>query len=267
MPIDVQVVATSSLGDRSYLAHDGRVAVVVDPQRDIDRVVLLAGRLGVRITHVVETHLHNDYVSGGLRTREADRGGLSRRLRPRRWTSSECRCPTATRSRSRNTCGSRWWRRRGTPSHHVSYVLHGAHGPGACSPAGHCCSARPVAPTCSASSTRTPWPTTSTPPRTDWPTCCPTARGCGRRTGSAASARLPSPTPTRRPSAREKMANPALRPGGRRLRRPDARRPGRLSRLLRAHGHAQRRRAPELVDLTPARRPTPAELRAPARRR
>ncbi|MGI5174863.1 MBL fold metallo-hydrolase [Dactylosporangium sp. CA-152071] len=66
MTIDVEVVATSSLGDRSYLAHDGQVAVVVDPQRDIDRVLALAGRLGVRITHVVETHLHNDYVSGGL---------------------------------------------------------------------------------------------------------------------------------------------------------------------------------------------------------
>jgi hydroxyacylglutathione hydrolase len=64
--IDVQVIATSSLGDRSYLAHDGQVAVVVDPQRDIDRVLAVAGRLGVRLTHVVETHLHNDYVSGGL---------------------------------------------------------------------------------------------------------------------------------------------------------------------------------------------------------
>ncbi|PXY22618.1 MBL fold metallo-hydrolase [Prauserella muralis] len=66
MPIDVEVVETSSLGDRSYLAHDGQVALVVDPQRDIDRVLALAGRLGVRITHVAETHLHNDYVSGGL---------------------------------------------------------------------------------------------------------------------------------------------------------------------------------------------------------
>lgn len=66
MSLEVEVVATSSLGDRSYLAHDGRVAVVVDPQRDIDRIVELAGRRGVRITHVVETHLHNDYVSGGL---------------------------------------------------------------------------------------------------------------------------------------------------------------------------------------------------------
>ncbi|GAB3001304.1 MBL fold metallo-hydrolase [Amycolatopsis acidiphila] len=64
--LDVQVIETSSLGDRSYLAHDGEVAVVVDPQRDIDRIVALAGRLGVGIEWVLETHVHNDYVSGGL---------------------------------------------------------------------------------------------------------------------------------------------------------------------------------------------------------
>ncbi|MGA5301685.1 MBL fold metallo-hydrolase [Nucisporomicrobium flavum] len=64
--LSVEVVQTSSLGDRSYLAHDGQVAIAVDPQRDIDRLLALAGRLGVRITHVAETHLHNDYVSGGL---------------------------------------------------------------------------------------------------------------------------------------------------------------------------------------------------------
>ncbi|MGC4896692.1 rhodanese-like domain-containing protein [Micromonospora sp. DT31] len=66
MTVEVSVIATSSLGDRSYLATDGRVAIVVDPQRDIDRVLYLAGAKGVRITHVVETHIHNDYVSGGL---------------------------------------------------------------------------------------------------------------------------------------------------------------------------------------------------------
>ncbi|TDC98422.1 MBL fold metallo-hydrolase [Actinomadura sp. 7K507] len=64
--IHIEVVETSSLGDRSYLAHDGRDALVVDPQRDIDRFLALAGRLDVRITHVAETHVHNDYVSGGL---------------------------------------------------------------------------------------------------------------------------------------------------------------------------------------------------------
>ncbi|PWU45733.1 MBL fold metallo-hydrolase [Micromonospora globispora] len=66
MAVEVSVIATSSLGDRSYLASNGQVAIVVDPQRDIDRVLYLAGKKGVRITHVVETHIHNDYVSGGL---------------------------------------------------------------------------------------------------------------------------------------------------------------------------------------------------------
>jgi len=60
LPID-----TPSLGDRSYLVHDGQVAFVVDPQRDIDRVLGLAAAHGVRITHVFETHIHNDYVTGG----------------------------------------------------------------------------------------------------------------------------------------------------------------------------------------------------------
>ncbi|MEH0973653.1 MBL fold metallo-hydrolase [Micromonospora sp. CPCC 205546] len=66
MAVEVSVIATSSLGDRSYLASDGTVAIVVDPQRDIDRILYLAGEKGVRVTHVVETHIHNDYVSGGL---------------------------------------------------------------------------------------------------------------------------------------------------------------------------------------------------------
>jgi glyoxylase-like metal-dependent hydrolase (beta-lactamase superfamily II)/rhodanese-related sulfurtransferase len=65
-PFAVHVLETPSLGDRSYLISDGGVAAVIDPQRDIDRVLGLADDLGVRITHVLETHVHNDYVSGGL---------------------------------------------------------------------------------------------------------------------------------------------------------------------------------------------------------
>jgi glyoxylase-like metal-dependent hydrolase (beta-lactamase superfamily II)/rhodanese-related sulfurtransferase len=64
--VEVVAIDTPALGDRSYLAHDGDVALVVDPQRDIDRVLALAAARGVRITHVFETHLHNDYVTGGL---------------------------------------------------------------------------------------------------------------------------------------------------------------------------------------------------------
>lgn len=64
-------IETPSLGDRTYLVHDGTTAFVVDPQRDIDRVLDLAQREGVTITHVFETHIHNDYVTGGLALAEA----------------------------------------------------------------------------------------------------------------------------------------------------------------------------------------------------
>jgi glyoxylase-like metal-dependent hydrolase (beta-lactamase superfamily II) len=63
--INIVPLDTPSLGDRSYVAHDGTVAVVVDPQRDVDRVLAVTEPLGLRITHVLETHLHNDYVTGG----------------------------------------------------------------------------------------------------------------------------------------------------------------------------------------------------------
>ena len=69
--IDFLTVETSSLGDRSYLAHDGEVAVVVDPQRDIDRVLALAREHELRIAVVLETHVHNDYVSGAMEVRAA----------------------------------------------------------------------------------------------------------------------------------------------------------------------------------------------------
>ena len=64
--MDVVIIETPQLGDRSYLVHDHSVALVIDPQRDIDRVEAAALEAGVRITHVAETHLHNDYVTGGL---------------------------------------------------------------------------------------------------------------------------------------------------------------------------------------------------------
>ena len=70
-PPVIVTIDTPSLGDRSYLAHDGQVAVVVDPQRDIDRVLDHASEAGVRITHVLETHLHNDYLTGGLALAQA----------------------------------------------------------------------------------------------------------------------------------------------------------------------------------------------------
>ena len=64
--LEIVTIETPTLGDRSYLVHNGDVAFVVDPQRDIDRVLDVAESRRVRITHVFETHMHNDYVTGGL---------------------------------------------------------------------------------------------------------------------------------------------------------------------------------------------------------
>ncbi|MDI9888100.1 MBL fold metallo-hydrolase [Streptomyces sp. HNM0645] len=62
----VDTIELEGLGNRSYLAGGERAAVAVDPPRDVDQVLAAAARRGVRISHVVETHLHNDYVTGGL---------------------------------------------------------------------------------------------------------------------------------------------------------------------------------------------------------
>lgn len=62
----VDTIEVTGLGNRGYLAGGTHTAVVVDPPRDIDRVVAAAARRGVRIGLVVETHVHNDYVTGGL---------------------------------------------------------------------------------------------------------------------------------------------------------------------------------------------------------
>lgn len=64
--MDVEIIETAELGDRSYVAHDGETAVVVDPQRDVDRVRRVLDERGLRLALVLETHVHNDYVSGGL---------------------------------------------------------------------------------------------------------------------------------------------------------------------------------------------------------
>ncbi len=66
MTLRVLHIDTPSLGDRSYLVHDGTTAMVIDPQRDIDRIVELLKNENLTLGAIIETHIHNDYVSGGL---------------------------------------------------------------------------------------------------------------------------------------------------------------------------------------------------------
>ena len=62
----VLTIDVPHLGNRTHLVHDGRVAVAIDPPRDLTAVESAAEVAGVDIVAVAETHIHNDYVSGGL---------------------------------------------------------------------------------------------------------------------------------------------------------------------------------------------------------
>lgn len=56
----------ASLGHASYLVGDEATgqALVLDPRRDVDDYFTVARDQGLRITHVLDTHGHNDYLSG-----------------------------------------------------------------------------------------------------------------------------------------------------------------------------------------------------------
>ena len=260
-------IDTPTLGDRSYLAHDGRVAVVVDPQRDIDRVLDLADAAGVRITHVFETHIHNDYITGGY--------ALAPRPAPpitstptTRSPSTGCRCVTVTSSPSETGCGSPRWRPRGTPSPTCPTRSTTSTAPSGCrsgcSPAGRCCTARSAARICSARPTPTPWPATSTPPPTGWP---PTGRHPGAADPRVRQLLRRDPKHRRRlDDRRGEDRQSGADPRPRRVHRRTARRPGRMAGLLRAHGRRQQRR-PTPSACRPARTGRRRRDPGPARRR
>jgi glyoxylase-like metal-dependent hydrolase (beta-lactamase superfamily II)/rhodanese-related sulfurtransferase len=69
--MDIELFVAPGLGDASYLLASDREAVLVDPQRDAWRFLEVAARRGWRVRHVLETHVHNDYLSGALETRAA----------------------------------------------------------------------------------------------------------------------------------------------------------------------------------------------------
>ncbi|HET8785511.1 MAG TPA: MBL fold metallo-hydrolase, partial [Candidatus Limnocylindrales bacterium] len=66
MDVEHEILRTRALGNSTYvLASDGE-ALVVDPPRDAWRVREILERRGWRLRYVVETHVHNDYLTGGL---------------------------------------------------------------------------------------------------------------------------------------------------------------------------------------------------------
>jgi len=50
----------------SYIVAGDKTCAVIDPERDVTRYLDAATQMGLRITHILETHLHADFVSGHL---------------------------------------------------------------------------------------------------------------------------------------------------------------------------------------------------------
>lgn len=69
--MDIEMFLTPGLGDATWMVASDREAALIDPQRDVSRFLDAADAHGWRITHVLETHVHNDYLSGALAVRAA----------------------------------------------------------------------------------------------------------------------------------------------------------------------------------------------------
>ncbi|MEU2287482.1 MBL fold metallo-hydrolase [Streptomyces sp. NPDC013178] len=118
----VDTLEIEGLGNRSYLVGGSLAAVVIDPPRDIDQVIATAARRGVRIAYVAETHVHNDYVTGGL---ELARVTGARYLVPAGASVSFARTPVADGDSVAVDAGL-GLRAMATPGHtphHTSYLL------------------------------------------------------------------------------------------------------------------------------------------------
>ena len=59
-------IADPKLAQYAYLigCQKTKQALVVDPERDVDRYLAVAAEEGLTVTHVAETHIHADFLSG-----------------------------------------------------------------------------------------------------------------------------------------------------------------------------------------------------------
>jgi hydroxyacylglutathione hydrolase len=78
----VKQFVDEGLGNSSYLIASEQTgqAAVLDPQRDVDRYLQIAEGLGLRLAYTLDTHLHNDFISGSreLAARAGVQVGASR---------------------------------------------------------------------------------------------------------------------------------------------------------------------------------------------
>src|SRR5688572_32554297 len=62
----VEPFVDTGLGNSAFLigSHETKKGILIDPLRDVDRYLHAASERGIRLTHVLDTHLHADFVSG-----------------------------------------------------------------------------------------------------------------------------------------------------------------------------------------------------------
>jgi len=62
----IEPFVDTGLGNSAYLigSHDTKKGILIDPLRDVDRYLHAASERGLKLTHVLDTHLHADFVSG-----------------------------------------------------------------------------------------------------------------------------------------------------------------------------------------------------------
>ncbi|HTM47991.1 MAG TPA: rhodanese-like domain-containing protein [Bryobacteraceae bacterium] len=63
-PVQVERFYLGCLAHASYMIGSNGVAAVVDPRRDVDIYLEAAAAKNLRIEHIIETHVHADFVSG-----------------------------------------------------------------------------------------------------------------------------------------------------------------------------------------------------------
>ena len=63
-PVRIERFYLGCLAHASYAIGSEGIAAIVDPQRDVDIYLEAAVRNGWKIEHIIETHLHADFISG-----------------------------------------------------------------------------------------------------------------------------------------------------------------------------------------------------------
>jgi|SRR5271154_1904936 len=63
-PVAIEQFFLGCLAHASYMVSSQGFTAVIDPQRDVDIYIETAAQKGLKIEHIIETHLHADFVSG-----------------------------------------------------------------------------------------------------------------------------------------------------------------------------------------------------------